>query len=169
MKMKRTPKFLRKLKHGSPFDYPKADYPNVQEALERVAIVMSARPTKATDHPLTDSTVTDIDKKALAAIATSVWKAKSRLHDAGTAEGGGVLGRVLGDITRIWNTLVDDLGLEIKDHTGEAFDYGLPLQVVTSQPTQGITKERVIETIKPTIRWRNKTIQMGAVVIATPI
>jgi hypothetical protein len=40
---------------------------------------------------------------------------------------------------------------------------------VTSQPTAGITKERVTETLKPTIYWRNKIIQMGEVVIATPV
>jgi hypothetical protein len=169
MTPKRTPKFLRKLKRKNPFDYPKVDYPNVKETLETVAVVMSARHATRPQQPPTDSSAIEIDKKALAAIATSVWKAKSRLHDAGTAEGGGVLSGIHGDINRIWNALVDGLGLEIKDYTGEAFDYGLPLQVVTSQPTQGITKERVIETIKPTIRWRNKTIQMGAVVIATPI
>jgi len=49
-----------------------------------------------------------------------------------------------------------------------AFDYGLPLKVVTTQPTPGITKESVIETIKPTIYWQKQIIQMGEVVIATP-
>jgi hypothetical protein len=61
-----------------------------------------------------------------------------------------------------------EMGLEIKDHTGEIFDYGLPLNVVTTQPTPGITKERVLETLKPTIYWQEQMIQMGEVVIATP-
>ena len=56
----------------------------------------------------------------------------------------------------------------IKDHTGEIFDYGLPLNVVTTQPSPGITKERVLETLKPTIYWQEQMIQMGEVVIATP-
>jgi hypothetical protein len=61
-----------------------------------------------------------------------------------------------------------EMGLEIKDHTGEIFDYGLPLKVVTTQPTKGIAQERVIETLKPTIYWQKQIIQMGEVVIATP-
>ena len=51
------------------------------------------------------------------------------------------------------------MGLEIKDHTGDAFDYGLPLKVVTSQPTLGLTKESVLETIKPTIYWLLRPIK----------
>ena len=169
MTPKRTPKFLKRLQGKNPFDYPKAEHPNVKETLETVAVVLSAAHAKAPQQPQPEAGTVEIDKKALAAIATSVWKAKSRLQEAATTDAGPILSRVQGDISRIWNTLTDDLGLEIKDYTGEAFDYGLPLQVVTSQPTQGITKERVIETIKPTIRWRNKTIQIGAVVIATPL
>jgi hypothetical protein len=61
-----------------------------------------------------------------------------------------------------------EMGIELKDHTGDSFDYGMPLKVVTTEPTQGITKERVTETIKPTVFWQKKIIQMGEVVIATP-
>jgi hypothetical protein len=168
MKPRPVPTFLPKPQHRGPFDYSKAEYPDLKETLERIAIALSAQSAKPEDQPPAAPPTADIDKKALAAIATSAWKAKSRLLEAGTADDGGVLTRVHGDIRRIWNTLVDDLGVEVKDHTGAPFDYGLPLRVVTSQPTQGISKERVIETIKPTIRWRNKIIQMGEVVIATP-
>jgi hypothetical protein len=169
MKTKRTPKFLKKLKRKSSFEYPKVDYPNEKETLERFAIVMSAKTSRPVESSPTDSNVIEVDKKALASIATHAWKAKLRLKDAGSVEDGGILSRVNGDIGRIWKLLVDGLGLEIKDHTGDVYDYGMPLRVVTSQPTAGITKERVTETLKPTIYWRNKIIQMGEVVIATPV
>jgi len=110
-----------------------------------------------------------IPKKAICAIANSAWKAKSRMaSQEGTGQAGEVLRRVRGDIERIWSILVEDLRVEITDHTGEAFDYGLPLKVVTTQPKPGTTKERVIETIKPTILWQGERIQMGEVVITTP-
>ena len=67
------------------------------------------------------------------------------MKDAGAVEDSGVLKRINGDLERIWNVLVEDLGLEVKDHTGKDFDYGMALKVVTTQPTAGITKERVIE------------------------
>jgi hypothetical protein len=43
------------------------------------------------------------------------------------------------------------------------------LTVITTQPTAGIAKERVIETIKPTIYWNETIIQTGEVVIATRV
>lgn len=168
MKNKRTPKFLKELQRKNQFEYLKADYPNKKEFSETLAIVMTAKPARHAEKSHDNSSMVEIEMKTLASIATYTWKAKSRLEDVGGVEQSEVLKRVSGDIGRIWNVLVDDLGLEIKGHTGDFFDYGLPLKVVTTQPTAGITKERVIETIKPTIYWRNKIIQRGEVVIATP-
>jgi hypothetical protein len=116
----------------------------------------------------TEPSVADAHEKALASIATNTWKAKSRLKGADSVQGSSVLKRINGDIERIWNVLIEDLGLEIKDHTGKDYDYGMALKVVTTQPTAGINKERVTETIKPTIYWKNKIIQIGEVVVATP-
>ena len=45
--------------------------------------------------------------------------------------------------------------MEVKDRTGEAFDYGLPEKVVTAQPQPGLTREIIIETIRPTIYWND--------------
>jgi hypothetical protein len=105
--------------------------------------------------------------KAMASIATNAWKAKSKMVDAKSGEALEEMKRVYRHIEAILESF-QEMGLEIKDHTDDAFDYGLPLKVVTTQPTPGITKERVIETIKPTIYWQNRIIQMGEVVIATP-
>jgi molecular chaperone GrpE (heat shock protein) len=103
----------------------------------------------------------------MASIATNAWKAKSKMVDAKSGEALEEMKRVYRHIEAILESF-QEMGLEIKDHTDDAFDYGLPLKVVTTQPTPGITKERVIETIKPTIYWQNRIIQMGEVVIATP-
>lgn len=169
MKPKRSPKILKKPNLANPTVLPNAEWPDGKNILESVALVMTAKPTRRAEKSREDSGMAEVEIKTLAAIATYAWKSKSRLKDAGSVEDGGILSRVNGDIGRIWKVLVDDLGLEIKDHTEEVFDYGMPLKVVTTQPTADITKERVIETIKPTIYWRNKIIQRGEVVIATPI
>lgn len=105
--------------------------------------------------------------KIIADVATNAWKARTKMTD-------GASGDVRDDMKRVYRHIegmfesFQEMGLEIKDHTGEIFDYGLPLKVVTTQPTQGIAKERVIETLKPTIYWQEQMIQMGEVVIATP-
>ena len=104
---------------------------------------------------------------ALATIATNAWKARQKMWDAASGEVREEMKRVFRHIEAIQESL-HSLGLETKDHTGDTFDYGLPLKVVTTQPMSGLTKETVTETIKPTIYWREQIIQMGEVVIATP-
>jgi hypothetical protein len=44
----------------------------------------------------------------------------------------------------------------------------MSLKVVAFQPTPGIGRERVIETIKPTIYFKGKAIQMGEVIVGRP-
>jgi hypothetical protein len=105
--------------------------------------------------------------KAMAVIATNAWKAKARMLDPASGEVRDDMKRVYRHIEAIFQAF-GDMGLEIKDHTGDPFDYGLPLHVVTTQPTPGLTTERVLETIKPTIYWQRQVLQRGEVVIATP-
>jgi len=105
--------------------------------------------------------------KAIAAIATNAWKAKTKMLDSTSGEVRDEMKRVHRHIEGIFQAF-QEIGLEVKDHTGDPFDYGLPLHVVTAQPTPGLSKERVLETIKPTIYWQNQVIQRGEVVIATP-
>ncbi len=167
MKAKRRSKFLDKLKLENQFPLGKPNWPVEQQTQEALLAVMAAGQHQREPRRAEPSGA-DAHEKALASIATNAWKAKARLKDVDSVEENGVLKRINGDLDRIWNVLVEDLGLEVKDHTGKDFDYGMALKVVTTQPTAGITKERVIETIKPTIYWKNKIIQIGEVVIATP-
>ena len=109
-----------------------------------------------------------VEMKTLAAIATNAWKAKAKMLDSASGEVREDMKRVYRHVESILESL-HEMGIEIKDHTNEAFDYGLPLKVVTTQPTPGITKEKVIETIKPTVYWQKQIIQMGEVVVATPV
>jgi molecular chaperone GrpE (heat shock protein) len=105
--------------------------------------------------------------KSIADVATNAWKARTKMMDGSSGEVREDMKRVHRHIEAMFESF-REMGLEIKDHTGEIFDYGLPLNVVTTQPTPGITKERVLETLKPTIYWQEQMIQMGEVVIATP-
>jgi len=106
--------------------------------------------------------------KIIADVATNAWKAKTKMTDSASGEVREEMKRVYRHIEGILESF-QEMGLEIRDHTGEVFDYGLPLNVVTTQPTLGVVRERVIETLKPTIYWQQQMIQMGDVVIATPV
>jgi hypothetical protein len=103
----------------------------------------------------------------MADIATQVWKAKGRMMQGTTGEVRDEMKRVYRHIESALGSF-HEIGLEVKNHTGDPFDYGLPVKVITTQPTPGITRESVLETIKPTVYWQQQIIQMGEVVIATP-
>jgi len=107
-------------------------------------------------------------ESGLAVVVTNAWKARAKMMDGDTGEPREEMRRVYRHIESIFDAF-HQMGLQVKDHTGEQFDYGLPLTVITTQPTPGLARERVIETIKPTIYWKETIIQTGEVVIATPI
>ncbi len=105
--------------------------------------------------------------RSMTNVATNIWKARVKMLDAASGEVREEMKRVYRHVEAALEGMLE-MGLEVKDHTGDAFDYGLPLKVITAQPTPGITRESVIETIKPTIYWQQQLIQIGEVVIATP-
>lgn len=151
------------------FAIPPAEFPEKEKLLAKLVQNQEAMlSTLQRDGEAVRYAVPANVTKALAVIATNIWKAKTKMVDASSGEVHDDMKRVYRHIESIFQAF-QDMGLEVKDHTDEPFDYGLPLKVVTTQPTPGITKERVVETIKPTIYWQNQIIQHGEVVIATPV
>lgn len=149
------------------FNIPTPQWPEEQKVIDAVTTRIKAMLTTKDGgvevrHAMPANVV-----KGMADIATNIWKAKAKMLDGASGEVRDEMKRVFRHIEGVLETL-HEMGLEVKDHTGDAFDYGLPLKVITTQPTQGITRENVIETIKPTIYWQQQIIQMGEVVIATP-
>jgi hypothetical protein len=113
----------------------------------------------------------------LAALATTAWKMQRRIVDAETQEPKASLGE--GDTRKLFRDLqtflgtLTDMGITIRDRAGEPFDYGMPEKVVDAKSEPGITKERVAETLRPTVTWttefwQNTMIQKGEVIIHTP-
>lgn len=109
--------------------------------------------------------------KEVLAMAVNVWRLKNRLTEPLSGEPRESMNRDdIRKILRNVDSLYDSfsrLDLEIIDRTGESFDYGLPEKVVSTRPQEGLTKERVIETLRPTLKWGSQFIP-GEVEIATP-
>lgn len=110
--------------------------------------------------------------KATITVATNVWRLRTRLIDRHSGEVREEVSKedvkkMARYIEAIYEAFAE-IGVEIKDRTGEAFDYGLPEKVVTAQPQEGLSRERIIETLRPTIYWKDKLAQQGEVIIATP-
>lgn len=70
------------------------------------------------------------------------------------------------------DTLVEQigtLGYSFKDHTGEVYDTGNKIMVLSTEPTEGLTSEKVIETVKPSVFYKGELLQSGEVIVGTPL
>ena len=143
------------------FRIPAAKWPEVAELVKE--ILAAGQEAGTSMHDERES----VGAKRIAEIATHAWKAYAKMTDAETKEAKAEYRSVHRHIEGILQAL-KEMGVEIQDHTGAPFDYGLPLKVITSQPMTGLKKERVTETFKPTIYWQGQIIQTGEVVIAIP-
>lgn len=151
-----------------------AEWPEVAELAREVANLIQddAAPT-AISGTRTVERLPDNVAKALLAMTTNAWRIRVRLTDSTTGEPRDEVGKnELKKLNRYVEAIFEVLtgiGMEVKDRTGEAFDYGLPEKVVTAHSQPGLTKEMIIETLRPTIYWGSQIAQQGEVVIGTPL
>jgi hypothetical protein len=76
--------------------------------------------------------------------------------------------RVFRHVESGWDVLAQ-AGVEILDHTDAPFSPGQSLKVIEYQPTPGLGREKVLETIKPTVYLKKHMVQMGEVIVGTPV
>jgi hypothetical protein len=107
------------------------------------------------------------DVRLLADIGTGLWRLRQKLVKPGTTQPLDEMRRPYRHLESVWDALAQ-AGEEIQDHTDKPFDSGMSLKVLSYQPTPGLGRERVIETIKPTIYFKGKLIQMGEVIVGIP-
>lgn len=103
----------------------------------------------------------------LGELATGVW----RLDQAVPGRDGQAVSAELRRIRRHLDALRDVLvqaGVKIQDHTGAPFVPGLSLIVLAFQPTAGLDREVVLETLRPTVYLGDKRIQVGEVIVGRP-
>lgn len=103
----------------------------------------------------------------LALIATNAWRAKVRIIDPETGQPKEDLRRIYRHIEGIFNAF-DELGMKIIDPTGRAYDSGMALKAISFEQTHGLAREEIKETIKPSVTWNDRLIQMGEVIVGTP-
>jgi hypothetical protein len=150
-----------------------AEWPDVAELVREVADVIHDEATRtAISSTRIVERLPEEVAKALLGIATNAWRIRVKLTDSKSGEPRDEVGQnELRKLNRYVEAIFDVLtgiGMEVKDRTGQAFDYGLPEKVVTAHPQPDLTKEMIIETLRPTIYWRSQIAQQGEVVIGTP-
>lgn len=111
----------------------------------------------------------DLADKHLVAIGTRLWRLRSEIMRNDAEQSPAALRHASRHLEVLWDRF-SEAGLDIFDHTGEAMpevgDY--LLKVIEYQPTNRVECNRVLETVKPTIRFNKKIIQVGEVIVGTP-
>ena len=138
----------------------------INDSLNLLPLGPKNKSSKDMSEPLLSAYTTE-----LLVIVLNAWRIKTKTVDPISKEPKEELAKE--DVKRICRHLESiydsftRLGIQIIDRTGESFDYGLPEKVVAAKPQDGISKELVLETLRPTVKWNNK-IFPGEVEIATP-
>lgn len=160
---------------------PTADVDDIVHIIDQITAAHAASqkslPTASEDSSETANKILARMAQKLAALTTAIWKMQRRVLDQNTGEARESLDasdtrKLTRDVESMLGTLAD-MGIVIRDRTGQSFDYGMPEKVVDAKVAPGITKERVVETLKPTITWstdywKHTMIQKGEVIIQTP-
>jgi hypothetical protein len=100
-------------------------------------------------------------------LATELFRARKRMLKPGTTEPLEELRRPYRHIEAMWD-LLHQAEIEVQDHDGNRFEAGLELTVIAFQPTAGLNRETVIETIRPSIYHKGQLLQRGEVVVGKP-
>lgn len=103
-----------------------------------------------------------LSERSVADVATGVWRLRARM--AALPEGTRSATR---HVEMAWDALAQ-AGVEIRDHLHDPFDPGLSITVVAFQPTPGLAREQVIETIRPSVYLHDRVVQVAEVIVGTP-
>lgn len=108
--------------------------------------------------------------RLLADVATGLWRLRLKMLPDGSRQPSEENRRSYRQLESILDVLTQ-AGVQIRDHTGEAVPRGgiYTLKALAYEPTAGLSREQVIETLKPTIAFKDRVIQTGEVIIGTPV
>jgi len=153
---------LRQLiRYNKEFRIAAPKWPELAEAMEDIANFLESSSPEAKIRSRKEEGLLSLAVE----MGTSVWRLQRRLAIEGEVPED--MRRALRDLESAWDALGQE-GIEVKDHTGEKYDGHMALRVIAFQPTPGLTREQITETIKPTIYHKDKLVQMGEVIVGVP-
>jgi hypothetical protein len=100
-------------------------------------------------------------------IANAAWRLKLRLVDPHTGKAPEEMRKVYRHVESIWDAL-KSAGIDVQDHTNQPFRTGMALDVIAFEPKVDMVRETVVETVSPSIYFRNTSLQTGKVIVGTP-
>jgi hypothetical protein len=159
---------LRQLKYPKEFRIAPAVWPpsllaTFEKLVQALEAAATASAVPVTEHP-------DALKERMlfvADVGTGLWRLRQKMIEPGTDRPLDEMRRAYRHFESVWDALTQ-AGVQIQDHTDAPYDSGMSLKVIAFQPMPGLRREKVIETIKPTIYYKEQPIQMGEVIVGTP-
>lgn len=106
--------------------------------------------------------------KLLPELATGIWRARQKMLAPGkTDEPREEMRRAFRPLDATFQNMLQ-AGIQIVDRTNQPYMPGFREKVIAFEPTDGISTDTVIETIKPTILFQNELLQLGEIIVGTP-
>jgi hypothetical protein len=146
-----------------------ADLYALRQQIKKISLIKTHVKSESNESASVEETenLPDSIKHALTTTATNMWRAKNKMIDRESGEARDEMKRVYRHIEAVLISL-NSLGFEVHDLQGRPYDSGMPLKVVSFEPTPGLSREEITEMIKPTIMWRGQLMQIGEVIVGTP-
>jgi hypothetical protein len=149
----------RQLMHPVPF--------RIKESPDLVAISKDV-PLGPEAAPAARPTGQNMDVlKTVAAVATALWRVRTKLKAESKAELPSELRHLPRHIESAWDALASG-GFEVKDHKGELCVPGMAVNPVTYTPAPSVPPNTIVESLKPTLFWKDLLIQRADVILAAP-
>lgn len=139
----------------------------VRALKETAATAPAPIPPAAATGPAAPGTGTSPHDEGMAALATNVWRAKMRLIDPKTGEPREETRRLYRHIEGAMEAF-GSLGVRLADWLDQPYDAGLPLKVLSFQPTPELACDTVIEAVRPAVFWQDRLLQVGEVIVGIP-
>ncbi len=96
-------------------------------------------------------------------VSLQLWRARRRIGSSPP--------KAVRDIGRFLDSAVEALvkaGVQIKDHTNENVTGGEAFEVLAAEKVPGLARSQVIETVRPTVYFKDSLIQRGQVIVGQP-
>ena len=103
----------------------------------------------------------------LAALATNIWRAQAKMIDPKTGEPREETRRLYRHIEGALEAFAA-MGVRLSDWVGQPYDAGLPLKVISFQPITDVTRDTVVEAVRPAVFWQDRLLQVGEVIVGIP-
>jgi hypothetical protein len=127
-------------------------------------------PFEGREQPATMRIPKDIQAllKPLVEMATHAWRLKVRMVDPATGEPREETRKLYRFVEGLFRAL-GEAGIQVIDKTGKPYDNGMPEKVINFEQTPGLAKEEIIDTVRPSIRWKEQPLYHGEIIVGIPV